>query len=169
MRPLRRNTATAILFGPMLDDTDGKTPETALTVTSFDADLYKASDSHPLTKSDLTVTASGGSNDCAHVANGYYSLELTAGNVDTAGRLRLSINIAGALPIWEEFVVLPETVYDALYGASDELHLCKAALVNRVEHDYANKRTTIYDDDESTVLVTIDHEAITDGVRENPQ
>ena len=88
MRYLKQSTATAVLIGPFLDETDGRTPETALTVASIDADLYKFSDTHPLTKTDLTLTASGGSNDCQHVANGFYSLELTSGNVDTLGRLR---------------------------------------------------------------------------------
>ncbi len=120
MRFLRQSTATAVLVGPFLDDTDGKTAETALTVASIDVDVYKHSDTHPLTKTDITPAASGSSNDMAHVANGYYSLELTAGNTDTLGRFELTANISGALPVWHEFMVLPANVFDSLFG-SDKL------------------------------------------------
>ena len=123
MSLLRQSTATAVLIGPFLDDQDGKTPETGLDVTSMDADLYKHSNTHPLTKGDLSLTASGGSNDCAHVANGYYSLELTSGNTDTAGRLILSINISGALPVWHSLVVVPQQVFDSVVLDTDELQV----------------------------------------------
>ena len=117
MNFLKQSTAVTVLLGPFVDDTDGKTPETALDVTGMDCDLYKGT-----TRSDLTLTASGGDNDCVHVANGYYSLELTAGNTDTAGRLRITVNVAGALPVWHDFFVLPAQVYDALVG-TDKLEV----------------------------------------------
>lgn len=116
MFELRQSTATAILIGPFIDDTDGKTPETGLTVTSFDVDLYKQSNTHPLTKTDLTITSSGGSNDCAHVANGYYSLELTATDTNTLGRLKVTVNSSGALPVWHEFEVVTANVWDSRYS-----------------------------------------------------
>ena len=117
MQYLRQNTATSIMIGPFLDENDGKTPETALTVTSIDCDVYKG-----VTKTDLSLTASGGNNDCVHVANGFYSLELTTSNTDTLGRVLISANISGALPIWHEFMVVPANVYDSLFG-SDYLNV----------------------------------------------
>lgn len=112
MRYLRQNTPTALSIGPFLSSTDGVTALTGLTVTSIDVDIYKHSDTHPLTKTDLTITASGGPNDMAHVANGWYSLELAAGDVDTLGRWSISAVIAGALPVWHELTVLSGPVYD---------------------------------------------------------
>lgn len=119
-RPLRQSTATTVVVGPFLDDTDGRTAESALTVASIDVDLYK----HAATavSTSITPAASGSDNDMVHTANGHYSIELTAANTDTLGRLRLSFNVAGALPVWEDFVVLPANVYDSLYG-SDRLQV----------------------------------------------
>lgn len=115
---LQQSAALTIIIGPFLDDTDGKTAETGLTVTSIDVDLYKGA-----TKSDLTITASGGNNDMAHVANGYYSLELTTGNTDTAGQLMVTANISGALPVWRTFTVLPAQVFNSLVAGSDALQV----------------------------------------------
>lgn len=122
---LKQSTALTVILGPFLDDTDGKTPETALTVTSIEVDLYKGA-----TKSDLTITASGGNNDMAHVANGYYSLELTTGNTDTLGHLLVTANISGALPVWRSFVILPANVYDSLIGGSDALQVHTNEITN---------------------------------------
>lgn len=113
MNLLRQNTAASVLLGPFLDDVDGKTPETALDAAATDVDLYKG-----VTKSDIADTDSGGDNDFAHVANGYYSLELTAGNVDTPGPLRLTVNATGALPLWADYQVVPAAVYDALIAGT---------------------------------------------------
>jgi len=111
MYELRQSTARTILIGPFLDDTDGKTPETALDVTTIDCDLYKGS-----TKSDLSLTASGGDNDCVHVANGYYSFEITTGNSDTLANGRLSFNVSGAMPFWEDFMVVSQQFWDSKYS-----------------------------------------------------
>ena len=117
MQYLKQSTATTVVLGPFLDENDGKTAETALTVASIDCDIYKG-----VTKTDLTLTASGGSNDCVHIANGYYSLELTATDVDTLGRFMITANISAALPVFEEFSILPANVYDSLFG-SDRLQV----------------------------------------------
>lgn len=114
---LRQSTATTFIIGPFLDATDGKTAETALTVADIDVDLYKG-----ITKSNLTITASGGSNDMAHVANGFYSLELTTSNTDTLGMGSVSANIAAALPTWRHFCVLPANVWDSFFS-TDKLQI----------------------------------------------
>jgi hypothetical protein len=42
MIPLRKSTASQeVLLGPFLDDTDGKTAETALTINATDIKLWK--------------------------------------------------------------------------------------------------------------------------------
>lgn len=115
-RELKQSTATTVIVGPFLDDTDGKTAETGLTVASIDVDIYKG-----ITKTDLTITASGGNNDMAHVANGYYSLELTATDTNTLGLFRITFNISGALPFYEDFVIRPAEPYDTLIGGTDNL------------------------------------------------
>jgi len=115
---IKQSTATAILLGPFLDDSDGKTAEDSLTVANIDVDVYKFSDSHALTKVDITPAASGTAHDMAHVANGYWSLELTATDTNTLGRMIVTANISGALPVWQEFNVLDGTKYDEKYSST---------------------------------------------------
>jgi hypothetical protein len=116
-QPIKQSTATAIVMGPFLDSVDGITAETALDVTAFTARAIKHSNTHPLVSTAITVTASGGVNDAAHIAGGYYSLELTAAQADTLGRLTVAIEVAGALPVWKEFQVLTANSFDTIYGA----------------------------------------------------
>jgi hypothetical protein len=138
MQYLRQSTATAIPIGPFIDEDDGKTPETGLTVTGMDVDLYKHSNTHPLTKTDLTITASGGSNDCAHVANGYYSLELTATDTGTLGRFYLTVNISGAIPVWHEYMVIPANEFDSLILGTDALDVELASVVDAAANKIAD-------------------------------
>ena len=114
---IKQSTATAIILGPFLDDSDGKTAEDSLTVANIDVDVYKFSDSHALTKVNITPAASGSTHDMAHVANGYWSLELTATDTNTLGRMIVTANISGALPVWQEFNVLDGTKYDEKYSS----------------------------------------------------
>ncbi len=118
MQYLKADTATAVVVGPFIDDTDGASLETALTVTGMDVELVKHSNTHPLTSTSFAPTASGGSNDCSHIVDGLYSLELQATDVDTEGRLFLSVEVAGALPVWHEFMVVAANVYDSLFAAA---------------------------------------------------
>ena len=120
---LRQSTKTSIVLGPFVDDADGKTAETGLTVGSIDVDLYKFSNTVPQAiTTAITPNASGSDsgndNDMVHIANGYYSLELSTGNTDTCGPLKITSNISGALPVWANFHVLEEAIYDALFAAS---------------------------------------------------
>ena len=120
---LRQSTKTSIVLGPFVDDTDGKTAETGLTVGSIDVDLYKFSNTVPQAiTTSITPNASGSdsgnANDMVHIANGYYSLEISTGNTDTCGPLKLTANISGALPVWASFHVVEETIYDALFAGS---------------------------------------------------
>lgn len=106
---LKQSTATTINIGPFIDDTDFKTLETGLTVTSMTVKLIKQSDTFSSTNTSFSPTASGGSNDAQHVASGMYNLELTTTNTDTVGRLEVVITITGALPVFHRFLVIPST------------------------------------------------------------
>ena len=115
---LREDTATQVAIGPFLDGTDGVTAETALTVTEWDCDLVKHADSS-MAATALTITASAGSNDAVHLQSGVYSLELTATDTNTAGRLILVCDHATPttfMPVRHEWMVMPTQEYDSLYG-----------------------------------------------------
>lgn len=104
---LKKSTAVTIKAGPFLDETDGKTPETGLTITQADIRLSKIggdiSQSH---------NAAGATHDEA----GYYDVPLDVTDTDTLGSLRLFVNIAGALPVWHNFMIVSSQVWDSLFG-----------------------------------------------------
>src|SRR5690606_27366163 len=52
----------------------------------------------------------------SHMENGYYSLSLSTTDTDAVGRLTLHVNKAGALPVFYEFQVAEEAVYDAIFA-----------------------------------------------------
>lgn len=121
MRYLRTNTAVRISVGPFLSCTDGVTPQTALTVTNSTAELfYDKDEGSAVTRTALTLTASGGTNDMVHVTDdtaGMYDLELTAAQVNFLGRAKLIIFDTDVhLTVIEEFEVISQSWYDAMFG-----------------------------------------------------
>ncbi|RKY09839.1 MAG: hypothetical protein DRP56_02050 [Planctomycetota bacterium] len=129
MRCLKQNTAITVVIGPVMDWANGKTRLTDNSEfapsTDLQLELVKGS-----TSSTLTLTKTGGSNDCNLTGKGLATVELTAGNTDTLGQLRLCLSdkdIGGypsetILPVTEDFMVMAANVYDSLYG-SDKLQV----------------------------------------------
>ena len=109
-RFLRQSTAVDVLIGPFIDDTDFKTPETALTITNSDTQLSKNGQALA-NRSDVT--------SCAHDASGFYNCELDATDTNTVGQLRITVNESGALPMWEDFFVMQAAAYDRLVSSTD--------------------------------------------------
>lgn len=121
-RYLKTNTAVRIVVGPFLDCTDGVTPELALTVTACTAEImHEHDDGSAPTRAAITLTASGGSNDMVHVhasdVGGYYDLELAQADVNFLGRAKFCITDSDVhLPVFEDWLVVPANVFDALMG-----------------------------------------------------
>lgn len=111
---LKQSTAITLRIGPFLDDTDGKTAETGLTISQADVRLSKAGGAFAQ-KNDAT--------GCTHDENGYYSCPLNATDTGTLGLLKLAVTKSGALPVWHTFMVLAVNVYDSLIAASDKLQV----------------------------------------------
>jgi len=79
---LRQSTASQeITLGPFLDDTDGKTAETGLTIANTDIKLWKSGGT---TESDKN---SGGA---THIAGGRYYAVLDATDTNTVGMLEIA-------------------------------------------------------------------------------
>jgi len=109
---LKQSTATDVELGPFVDDTDGKTAETGLTISQADCQLIKNGGA-AAQKNDAT--------SASHLAGGHYKVPLNTTDTNTLGRLRLYVNESGALPVWRDFMVLPANTYDSLVGGSDYL------------------------------------------------
>lgn len=106
---LKQSTASqAVLIGPFVDDSDGVTAETALTIDAADIRLSKNG-------GNMAAKNSGGG---THDENGWYTITLDATDTDTVGRLQISVAESGALPVFMECQVVEEAVYDALFAAS---------------------------------------------------
>lgn len=125
MRFLRTNTAIRITVGPFFDNTDGVTPETAITVTDEKLTFVVDDANVPTLVLDTAPTASGGNNDMVHITGddaGFYDLELTAANVNYLGRAMISLtNAAVHCPVFHEFMILPANIYDSFVLGTDLL------------------------------------------------
>lgn len=106
---LRQSTASQeVPLGYFVDNGDGDTEETALTIANTDIKLWK---------NGATALASKNSGGATHMSNGIYYAVLDATDTNTVGPLVLFVHVSGALPARLECEVLPENVYDARYGS----------------------------------------------------
>lgn len=121
MNILKQSTAATIKFGPLIDDSDGKTAETALTISQADIRLSKNGGDFAQTNN-----ASGATHD----ENGYYDIPLDITDTGTLGRLRVAVSKSGALPIWQDFLIVTANVYDSLVGGSDKLDVNAAEIAD---------------------------------------
>jgi len=108
---LKQSTAVDVLIGPFVDDTDGNTAETGLTISASDVRLSK-NGQNMASKNDATA--------CVHDEIGMYNCEFDATDTNTVGQLVLSVHESGALLVKMTWHVVEEAVYDAMYGASAE-------------------------------------------------
>lgn len=116
MRKLKQSTAVTIPFGPALDKTDGNTFKTGL-VSAIDhatTGIKLSKNGGAMTIRHATVTAS------TYDSYGNYIVTLDATDTNTLGTLRVLYgdNNTTALPIWDDYEVVPAGVWDAEYSAT---------------------------------------------------
>ena len=105
---LKQSTATQnVLIGPFIDDTDGATPETGLTIANTDIRLSKAGGNL------AAKNSGGGTTDEA----GWYQITLDATDTNTVGALQLHVKVAGALMVHAEFMVVEEDTFTWFYAS----------------------------------------------------
>lgn len=109
---LKQSTSVDVAIGPFLDETDGKTAETALTITQPDIRLKKNGGAWAQKNAAQTLS---------HEEAGWYEVTLDATDTNTLGHLIVAIHESGALPVWKEFMVLPAMIYDSLVAGTDRL------------------------------------------------
>lgn len=105
MHLLKQSTSITIQLGPFLDETDGHTPETGLTIAQADIRL---------SKNGANIAQTNDSGGATHDELGWYSLTLDATDTATLGRLLVIVHESGALPVWREFMVVTANVWDTL-------------------------------------------------------
>jgi hypothetical protein len=106
---LKQSTASqAVTIGPFVDQTDGFTAETGLTIANTDVKLSKNG------AASVNKNSGGGT----HIVNGSYSLTFDATDTNTVGYLHVSISVAGARIVNAYFMVVEESVYANMFAAS---------------------------------------------------
>lgn len=123
MYELKTNTAVRIAVGPLVDPTDGKTAEVALTVTGLHVGIYQmANDGSAVVMAEFDPSASGGNNDMVHVTNddiGMYDLELTAAQLNFLGNARIAFyDVDGFLVHWIDLQVVSSAYFEWKYGST---------------------------------------------------
>jgi hypothetical protein len=108
MQWLKQSTAVTLKIGPFLDETDGKTAETGLTIAQADVRL---------SKNGANIAQKNEATTCTHDELGIYGCPIDTTDTATLGRLQLFIHESGALPVWHEFMVVPANVWDSFFGA----------------------------------------------------
>lgn len=107
---LQANTAVDLMIGPFVDDTDGKTAETGLTVTQAEVRLSKNGGNMAQKNEATSLT---------HDELGNYVCKLDTTDTNTEGILTIMVHESGALPIKMEFMVLAQATYISLVTAKD--------------------------------------------------
>jgi hypothetical protein len=101
---LRQSTASQeIPLGHFVDETDGKTAETGLTIANTDIKLWK---------NGATTLANKNSGGATHISGGIYYAVLDATDTDTVGPLVIFVHVAGALPVRVQLEVVTADVFD---------------------------------------------------------
>lgn len=105
---LKVSTAVTVKMGPFVDSTDGVTAETGLTISQADIRL---------SKNGGNIAQSNNAAGATHDELGYYDVPLDTTDTGTLGTLRVLISESGALPVWQDFMIVPANVWDSLFGA----------------------------------------------------
>lgn len=105
---LKESTAVTVKLGPFVDSTDGNTVEDGLTISQADIRLSKNGAAFAQTNNATGAT---------HDAAGWYGVPLDTTDTGTLGTLKVAIHESGALPVWDEFMVVPANVWDSMFGA----------------------------------------------------
>lgn len=140
-RLLKQSTAFTFRIGPFVDSTDGVTAETGLTIAQADIQISKNGGAFAQTSASPTTT---------HDTDGWYQCPLTSTDTNTLGPITVQIVMAGALPVWEHFMVVPANVYDSLVGGTEWLTVDP----NKVKWSISGTTLTVLKPDDTTTAYT---------------
>jgi hypothetical protein len=140
MQLLKQSTAVKVVIGPLVDASDGFTPETGVTLGTADsAEVLKHDASAVTDISGLTWAAISG-------ADGLYNLSLTASETDTLGLLTVYVRDNSVCrPVRTEFMVVPANVWDSLFS-TDKLQVDISQFNGNAASTFLSGTTALYAD-----------------------
>jgi hypothetical protein len=140
MRFLRESTSVDVVVGPLVDEADGLTPITSLTLADVTAAVVKGA-----SRAAVTLVASG-VHAFTHLGDGYWRLNLTSADTDTTGAFRVTLrDDDGFVPVWEDFVVLDGAVYDSLVSGTDSLSVTVLQSLDKTGYEIAGVKNRLDD------------------------
>ena len=104
---LKQSTAVTVTLPRFVNEDDGRTPETGLTISQSDVRLSKNGGAFAQ-KNDAT--------SCTHMESGFYACPFDATDTGTVGLLTVAVSESGALPVERTYFVVPANVYGSLVG-----------------------------------------------------
>jgi hypothetical protein len=104
---LKQSTVITLQVGPFVDDGDGKTAETGLTIE--DTDFY-------LSVNGAAMGNPNDTNNSAHDSLGYYRKQIDDTDTATLGVLSVFVHKSGALPVRQDYMVITANQYDTLFS-----------------------------------------------------
>lgn len=113
MKILRQSTAVTLKLGPFLSTTDAATASTALTIAQADVTLFLNNGAGAQKHSATSAT---------HDTGGVYGVPFDTTDTGTLGPFKPLINKSGALPVWDDWTVVPANVYDSLVAGTGTLN-----------------------------------------------
>jgi hypothetical protein len=141
---LKQSTAVDVLLGPFVDETDGKTAEVGLTITQPDVQLSKNGAAQAQKSAAQTLT---------HDAGGCYPANLSTTDTGTLGLLTVRVHESGALPIRQDYLVVPANVWDSLHS-TDLLQVDVQQVANDAKGAYIVSGTAVAIADGSITLAS---------------
>lgn len=112
---LREGSAATVKLGPFLD-AESFEPLDDLTIQKLHVRISKDGGAYAAASADQGASDAG----APHDEGGEYDISLDADDTDTPGRIRIMVQMTGALPVFREYDVRPQSVYDAfVLGGSD--------------------------------------------------
>jgi hypothetical protein len=72
-----------------------------------------------LSKNGAAFAQTNNAAGATHMEKGYYGVPLDTTDTATLGRLRVHVHESGALPVWEECLVVTANIYDSLVSGTD--------------------------------------------------
>ncbi len=129
---LKQSTSKTVMIGPFLDDVDGITAETGLTISQADVRL---------SKSDTAFAQKNESTSCTHDENGWYTCPLDTTDTGTLGFLKLHVVESGAGPVTITYMVVPANIYDSLIAGTDKQQVDQVEVEGTDATTYIEGRT----------------------------
>lgn len=132
MRFLGKSVATDVVAGPFLNNTDGVTELSSLTLGDITCKFINGAES--VTTFTLVAAApdtGAGERLFTNLSGGYWKVSLTAGDLGVAGEARLLFTDPDVfLPVWCDFMVVSFNWYAWMAGSTSETDL--AEIKNRL-------------------------------------